>query len=200
MVSWKIVLFLQNFENALLEILFCSYGISFSWKILCCNKIFFSYLLENLKNVFLLHPSVLENLMCSRNLFKKSLLEKRTDILAKLLAGCFWRPNNTENATLPEVLKVSTEQSLTFRIETRFVIQEICLVIRTKDLDTSITIIIVCVADVGNGADHIENCVFFCIQNEMNEELITKETFSSTICDKPAGVILIFFSHVNYCG
>ena len=31
----KSYLFLQNFENALLEKLICSYGISFSWKILC---------------------------------------------------------------------------------------------------------------------------------------------------------------------
>ena len=40
MVSWKIVLFLQNFEKALLENLICSYGISFSWKILCVLKKF----------------------------------------------------------------------------------------------------------------------------------------------------------------
>ena len=31
----KLYVFLQNFEEGLLESLICSYGISFSWKILC---------------------------------------------------------------------------------------------------------------------------------------------------------------------
>ena len=38
--------------------------------------------------VFLLHPSLLEILMCSRNLIKSRSWKKRTDILAKQLASC----------------------------------------------------------------------------------------------------------------
>ena len=94
MVSWKILCVLTNFWTR--SILICSYDISFSWKILCglqnfkkahreilmCSSIFF--LSWKIWGVFLLHPSFLENLMCSRNLFKKSRFwKKRTDILAK---------------------------------------------------------------------------------------------------------------------
>ena len=148
----KSYMFLQNFENALLENLSCSSDISFPWKILCvitkfwtrspwkfdlfllyffllencmcscgilrklswkfwcvlvhfaspgkfvCVLVLFSILLGKMVcsykrimsshgkfiYVFLLHPSLLENLMCYRNLFKKvSPGKKETDILAK---------------------------------------------------------------------------------------------------------------------
>ena len=61
-----------------------------------CILIPFLVLLENLMcsykiimsspgklEVFLLHPSLLENLICSRNLFKKVAPGKKADILAK---------------------------------------------------------------------------------------------------------------------
>ena len=86
-------LFLQKF----LDILMCFSMFSLSWKIYMCSCTIFGFpeilmlsdkriiclLLEN-SYVFLLHPSLLENMMCSRNLFKKShSWKKRTDILAK---------------------------------------------------------------------------------------------------------------------
>ena len=114
-ISWKYWSFLWYFF--LLENRMCSCRIlrKLSWKFWCvlvhfaspgkftCVLVPFLVLLESLMcsykrimsspgklEVFLLHPSLLENLMCSRNLFKK-ILEKRTDILTKKLVGCFWR-------------------------------------------------------------------------------------------------------------
>ena len=74
----KSCVFLWNFEKALLDILMCSSTFCLSWKIYMCFCTIFgspgSYelclLLEN-SYIFLLHPNLLESLMCSRNLFKK---------------------------------------------------------------------------------------------------------------------------------
>ena len=69
--------FLQNFEKALLEILICSSIFCLSWKIYINVLIPFLVLLENLMSssgnleVFLLYSSLLENLMCSRNLARE---------------------------------------------------------------------------------------------------------------------------------
>ena len=81
-ISWKICdlflryflllenrMFLQNFEKSLPEILMCSNKCYLSCKIWCVLIKELCLLLENLR--FLLHPSLLENLMCSRNLYKK---------------------------------------------------------------------------------------------------------------------------------
>ena len=98
----KSYVFLRNFEKAVLEVLMCSnrfclshkfiqflYHFWFSWKKWCVFIKGLCLLLEN-AYVFLLQPSLLENLMCSRNLFKKRhSWKKRTDILAKQLVGCF---------------------------------------------------------------------------------------------------------------
>ena len=91
----KSCVFLQNFEKALLEILMCSSIFCLSWKI--CVLVPFLVLLENLMcsykrimsspgkfQVFLLHPSVLENLMCSRNLFKKVTPGKKNRYFSKI--------------------------------------------------------------------------------------------------------------------
>ena len=93
----KSYVFLRDFEKAILEILMYLVHIASPGKFTCVLVPFLvllekkwcvlikglCLLLEN-SYVFLLHPSLLENLMCSRNLFKKVTPgKKRTDILSK---------------------------------------------------------------------------------------------------------------------
>ena len=67
--------FLQNFEKALLENLICSYGISFSWKILCVLTKFWTRS-HGKFDLLLRYFLLLENRMCSclQN-FEKALLQ-----------------------------------------------------------------------------------------------------------------------------
>ena len=108
----KFDLFIRYFlllENCMFS---CRILRKFSWKFGCvlvhfaspgkfiCVLVLFLILLENLMcsykrimsspgkfEVFLLHPSLLENLMCSRNLLKKSLLEKKNRYFSNILAA-----------------------------------------------------------------------------------------------------------------
>ena len=75
----KLYVFLRNWESSLCVLLhFASPGkftyvlvlFCFSWKSRCVLIKELCLLLEN-SYVFLLHPSLMENLMCFRNLFKK---------------------------------------------------------------------------------------------------------------------------------
>ena len=68
--SWKIVCVPAEFWESSPENFMCSSTFFLSWKIYMRRLVPFLVLLEN-PYVFLLHPSLLENLMCSRNLFKK---------------------------------------------------------------------------------------------------------------------------------
>ena len=63
-------LFLWNFEKALLEILMCSSTFCLSWKIYMCSYKRIMSSSEKLE-VFLLHPSLMENLMCSQEISLK---------------------------------------------------------------------------------------------------------------------------------
>ena len=79
----KSYLFLKNFEKALLENLICSFGISFSCKILCVLLKFRTKIFWKIWSVLMVFfppgksyvsnfdKALLEILMCSRNLFKK---------------------------------------------------------------------------------------------------------------------------------
>ena len=90
----KSYVFLRNFEKALLEILMCSSLFCLSWKIYMCILPFL-VLLENLMcsykrivsgklEVFLLCPSLMENLCVLEISLKKSLLEKKNRYLSKI--------------------------------------------------------------------------------------------------------------------
>ena len=99
--SGKSYVFLRNFEKALLEILMCSSTFWFSWKIYMCSCTIFVFpgkkwcvlikglclLLEN-SYVFFLHPSLLENLMCFRNIFKKVTPGQKEQSKYKSLGQC----------------------------------------------------------------------------------------------------------------
>ena len=60
----KSYMFLQNFEKALLKYLICSYGISFSWKILCVLTKFWTRSPGNF-DLFLWYFFLLENRTCT---------------------------------------------------------------------------------------------------------------------------------------
>ena len=75
----NLYVFLRNFEKAFLEILMCSSTLCLSWKISCVLIKELCLLLKN-SYVFLLHPSLLKNLMRFRNLFKKVTLGKKEQI------------------------------------------------------------------------------------------------------------------------
>ena len=66
----KSYVFLQNFEKTLLENLICSYGISFSWKILCVLTKFWTRSPGNF-DLFLWYFLLLENRMCSCGILRK---------------------------------------------------------------------------------------------------------------------------------
>ena len=66
----KSYLFLQNLEKALLENLFCSYGISFSWKIICVLTKFWTRS-HGKFDLFLRYFLLLENRMCSCRILRK---------------------------------------------------------------------------------------------------------------------------------
>ena len=75
MVSWtpgNSYLFLQNFENDLLENLICSYGIYFSWKMLCVLTKFWTRS-HGKFDLFLWYFLLLENRMCSCRILRKLL-------------------------------------------------------------------------------------------------------------------------------
>ena len=67
----KSYLFLQNIENALLENLICSYGISFSSKILRVLTKFWTRSPVKFHLLFLLYFVLLENWMCSCRILRK---------------------------------------------------------------------------------------------------------------------------------
>ena len=80
----KSYVYLQNFEKALLEILMCSSTFCLLENLTCSYKEL-CLLLENLRCSYYI-PSLLETLMCSRNLLKNRSWKKRTDIIAKQLS------------------------------------------------------------------------------------------------------------------
>ena len=91
--SWKILSVLLVFLSPdgnffLLKNLYMWKIFWFFWNIWC---VLIKELCLLLENSFLLHPSLLENLMCSRNLFKKGhSWKKRTDISAKKALRYLW--------------------------------------------------------------------------------------------------------------
>ena len=79
--SWGVWSLLENcicfykiLRKALLENLICSYGISFSWKILCVLTKFWARSLGRF-DLFLWYFYLLENRMCSCGILKKAFLE-----------------------------------------------------------------------------------------------------------------------------
>ena len=96
MVSWNIVSVLTKFWESSPGNLIHSYCISFSWKSFCVLSKFWTRSLQEILMCsgkfrlswkirgVLLHLSLLDNLMCSRNLFKKSLLERKNRYFSKI--------------------------------------------------------------------------------------------------------------------